>query len=101
METLPEAVELAELMAQIGRGLGRKMTALLGDMSQPLGLAAGNALEVVEAIETLQGRGPDRLPAALHRRGGRDAADCRSRRIARRGTAGGGWPGRSTTGPHG
>ena len=39
METVPEAVELAELMAQIGRGLGRKMTALLGDMSQPLGLA--------------------------------------------------------------
>ncbi|MCX6033295.1 MAG: thymidine phosphorylase [Chloroflexi bacterium] len=58
METLPEAVELAELMAQIGRGLGRKMTALIGDMSQPLGLAAGNALEVAEAIETLHGRGP-------------------------------------------
>jgi pyrimidine-nucleoside phosphorylase len=58
METLPEAVELAELMAEIGRGLGRKMTALLGDMSQPLGLAAGNALEVVEAVDTLQGRGP-------------------------------------------
>jgi pyrimidine-nucleoside phosphorylase len=58
METLPEAVELAELMAEIGRGLGRKMTALLGDMSQPLGLAAGNALEVVEAVETLRGRGP-------------------------------------------
>ena len=58
METLPEAVELAELMAEIGRGLGRKMTALLGDMSQPLGLAAGNALEVVEAVETLHGHGP-------------------------------------------
>ncbi len=58
METLPEAVELAELMAEIGRGLGRKMTALIGDMSQPLGLAAGNALEVVEAIATLQGAGP-------------------------------------------
>jgi pyrimidine-nucleoside phosphorylase len=58
METLPEAVELAELMAEIGRGLGRKMTALLGDMSQPLGLAAGNALEVVEAVQTLHGRGP-------------------------------------------
>ena len=58
METLPEAVELAELMAEIGRGLGRKMTALLGDMSQPLGLAAGNALEVFEAIATLHGNGP-------------------------------------------
>ncbi len=58
METLPEAVELAELMAEIGRGLGRKMTALLGDMSQPLGLAAGNTLEVVEAVETLHGHGP-------------------------------------------
>ncbi len=59
METLPEAVELAELMAQIGRGLGRKMTAVIGDMSQPLGLTAGNALEVVEAVETLHGRGPE------------------------------------------
>jgi pyrimidine-nucleoside phosphorylase len=58
METLPEAVELAELMAEIGRGLGRKITALLGDMSQPLGLAAGNALEVVEAVETLHGVSP-------------------------------------------
>ncbi len=58
METLPEAVELAKLMAEIGRGLGRKMTALLGDMSQPLGLAAGNALEVVEAVDALHGRGP-------------------------------------------
>jgi pyrimidine-nucleoside phosphorylase len=58
MATLPEAVELAELMVQIGAGLGRKMTALLSDMSQPLGLTVGNALEAVEAIETLHGRGP-------------------------------------------
>ncbi len=59
METVPEAIALAELMVQIGEHLGRKMTAVIGDMSQPLGLAAGNALEVVEAIETLHGRGPE------------------------------------------
>lgn len=59
METVPEAIALAELMVQIGTRLGRKMTAVIGDMNQPLGLAAGNALEVVEAIETLHGRGPE------------------------------------------
>ena len=58
METVEEAVRLAELMAQIGVRLGRKITALIGDMSQPLGLAVGNSLEVIEAIETLHGRGP-------------------------------------------
>lgn len=58
MDTLPQAIDLAELMAKIGRGLGRRMTALIGDMSQPLGFAAGNALEVVEAIQTLHGLGP-------------------------------------------
>jgi len=58
METLPEAVALAALMAQIGRGLGRAMTALIGDMSQPLGLAVGNSLEVIEAIATLHGVSP-------------------------------------------
>jgi pyrimidine-nucleoside phosphorylase/thymidine phosphorylase len=42
----------------IGRGMGKKVAALLTDMDQPLGRTAGNALEVVECIETLKGRGP-------------------------------------------
>jgi pyrimidine-nucleoside phosphorylase len=59
MATEAEGVELAELMVQIGRGLGRRMAALIGDMEQPLGLAAGNALEVIEAIDTLHNEGPE------------------------------------------
>jgi pyrimidine-nucleoside phosphorylase len=58
METDAQAVELAHLMVQIGRRLGRRMTALIGDMNQPLGLTVGNALEVVEAIATLHDNGP-------------------------------------------
>ncbi|MCS7221855.1 MAG: thymidine phosphorylase [Anaerolineae bacterium] len=58
VKTLPEARRLAQLMVEIGTWLGRRMTALLSDMSQPLGRAVGNALEVIEAIETLRGGGP-------------------------------------------
>lgn len=61
METLPEARALAELMIRIGEGVGRDVTAVLSDMSQPLGRAVGNALEVREAIRTLRGEGPDDL----------------------------------------
>ena len=59
METLDEARQLAELMEDIGKLAGREVVALLSDMNQPLGHAVGNSLEMIEAIETLKGAGPE------------------------------------------
>jgi pyrimidine-nucleoside phosphorylase len=59
METNDEARELASLMVHIGTKMGRKVRAVLSDMNQPLGSAVGNALELKEAIDTLNGRGPE------------------------------------------
>lgn len=58
MKNLDDAIALAEAMVKIGQGVGRKVRAVLSSMEQPLGLAVGNALEVKEAVDTLQGRGP-------------------------------------------
>lgn len=61
MKSVKEANKLAQTMMSIGKNVGRKMTAVISDMSQPLGYAVGNILEVKEAIDTLKGHGPEDL----------------------------------------
>ena len=57
MKTVEEARELAQTMVDLGKAVGRKTVAVITDMSQPLGRAIGNRLEILEAIEILQGKG--------------------------------------------
>ena len=61
MKTAEKSRELAEAMVEIGKRAGKRMRALITDMDRPLGYAIGNSLEVVEAIQTLQGKGPEDL----------------------------------------
>ncbi len=58
MKNEESATKLARLMVEIGKKCGKKMTAVLTNMDEPLGLAVGNSLEVIEAINTLNGNGP-------------------------------------------
>ena len=61
MKSVEDSRTLASLMVAIGKRAGKRISALITDMDRPLGYAVGNSLEVVEAIETLQGKGPEDL----------------------------------------
>ncbi|GEK90507.1 pyrimidine-nucleoside phosphorylase [Alkalibacterium kapii] len=61
MKSVEQAKELAETMVNIGEAVERNTMAVISDMSQPLGNAIGNSLEVKEAIDTLKGHGPEDL----------------------------------------
>lgn len=58
MKTIEDATNLAHALVKIGEKCGRNVSAMLTDMDSPLGNMVGNSLEVIEAIETLKGRGP-------------------------------------------
>ena len=61
MKTASDARALAQSMVAIGNQVGRNTMAIISDMSQPLGNAIGNSLEIIEAIDTLKGEGPEDL----------------------------------------
>lgn len=59
MKSVEESKELARIMVNIGKRAGKKIVALITNMDRPLGYAIGNSLEVIEAVETLHGEGPE------------------------------------------
>lgn len=70
MKKYEDSVALAKAMVSIGTMAGKKTAAVITDMDQPLGLAVGNSLEVIEAIETLRGRGPEDFKQVVFALGG-------------------------------
>lgn len=89
LKPFEQSLALAEAMVAIGRGMGKKVAALITDMEQPLGRAVGNALEIAECVETLKGRGPKDLESLsieltawmLHLAGLESALDAARRRV--------------------
>ncbi len=69
MKTFDDAKKLAETMVEIGDSLNRDTRAIITDMNEPLGLAVGNNLEVIEAINTLKGHGPKDFVELVKRAG--------------------------------
>ena len=61
MKTIEDAVKLSETMVEIGKRFNKHVSCIITDMDEPLGLAIGNNLEVIEAINTLKGKGPKDL----------------------------------------
>ena len=59
MKSIEDSKALARLMVDIGKNAGKKIVALITNMDRPLGYAVGNSLEVIEAVETLKGHGPE------------------------------------------
>jgi pyrimidine-nucleoside phosphorylase len=89
MKKEEDAAFLAELMVETGERMGKKMSALITDMDQPLGLRVGNAVEVVEALDVLRGEGPQdlrdlclELAAWMFHLGGLAATITQGKRIA-------------------
>lgn len=98
MKNIDDAQKLAQVMMAIGRRAGLRTSAVLSSMNQPMGLAVGNALEVREAIKTLQGKGPADLEELClevaaqmvllaQGEGTREKAMCRMRRALEQGSA--------------